>query len=61
MIISTISILLVSIQQNALIVALPAVIDGLDASLTAIIWVLLIFSMYYKIAHYNNNNNNLFC
>lgn len=48
MIISTISILLVSIQQNALIVALPAVIDGLDASLTAIIWVLLIFSMYYN-------------
>jgi hypothetical protein len=45
LLISTISILLASIQQNALIVALPAVIDGLDASLDSMIWVLLAFSM----------------
>jgi hypothetical protein len=49
--ISTISLLLVSIQQNALIVSLPTVIDSLDASLTAMIWVLIVFSMNYFPSH----------
>jgi MFS family permease len=43
LVLSTISILLASVQGSALIVALPDVLEGLDAQFTTIMWVLFAY------------------